>query len=191
MKISVFVQNRKKKEMEIFVFCVITFEPILSKTCLAPQNDRQNLVFLKDMKVVVKKMTRNHRKMIKKTPADSLLCPLHRILFLPLVFIPLCRECDRAGAAGARTCRSLGYHLLQPLIFGPLVLCIAICYVHPLILRFRVLFYKTSNRLHQQILIVPTKIFDILVPMRSCYSQACRPWVCRVCHGTPRFWQIS
>ena len=21
--------------------------------------------------------------------------------------------------------------------------------------------------------------------------QACRPWVCRVCHGTPRFWQIS
>ena len=22
-------------------------------------------------------------------------------------------------------------------------------------------------------------------------SQACRPWVCRVCHGTPRFWQIS
>ena len=30
----------------------------------------------------------------------------------------------------------------------------------------------------------------------SCYLlstelQACRPWVCRVCHGTPRFWQIS
>ena len=21
--------------------------------------------------------------------------------------------------------------------------------------------------------------------------QACRPWVCRVCHGTPRFLQIS
>ena len=21
--------------------------------------------------------------------------------------------------------------------------------------------------------------------------QACRPWVCRVCLGTPRFWQIS
>ena len=47
-KISVFVQNRKKKEMEIFVFCVITFEPILSKTCLAPQNDRQSLSFVKD-----------------------------------------------------------------------------------------------------------------------------------------------
>ena len=25
---SVFVQNRQKTEMEIFVFCVITFEPI-------------------------------------------------------------------------------------------------------------------------------------------------------------------
>jgi hypothetical protein len=26
----------------------------------------------------------------------------------------------------------------------------------------------------------------------TCFnSQACRPWVCRVCHGTPRFWQIS
>ena len=23
------------------------------------------------------------------------------------------------------------------------------------------------------------------------HIQACRPWVCRVCHGTPRFWQIS
>ena len=22
-------------------------------------------------------------------------------------------------------------------------------------------------------------------------KQGCRPWVCRVCHGTPRFWQIS
>ena len=22
-------------------------------------------------------------------------------------------------------------------------------------------------------------------------NQACRPWVCRVCHGTTRFWQIS
>ena len=26
----------------------------------------------------------------------------------------------------------------------------------------------------------------------TCFnSQACCPWVCRVCHGTPRFWQIS
>ena len=27
-QISVFVQNRQKTEMEIFVLCVITFEPI-------------------------------------------------------------------------------------------------------------------------------------------------------------------
>ena len=26
---------------------------------------------------------------------------------------------------------------------------------------------------------------------RFCPVQACRPWVCRVCHGSPRFWQIS
>ena len=32
MKISVFVQNRKKKEMEIFSFWVINFEPMTSKT---------------------------------------------------------------------------------------------------------------------------------------------------------------
>ena len=28
MKTSVFVQNRKKKEMKIFAFCVITFDQI-------------------------------------------------------------------------------------------------------------------------------------------------------------------
>ena len=33
------------------------------------------------------------------------------------------RECVRAGAAGARTRRSLGHHLLHPLILKPLVLC--------------------------------------------------------------------
>jgi hypothetical protein len=34
MQTSVFVKkNGKKKEMEIFAYCVITFEPIISKTC--------------------------------------------------------------------------------------------------------------------------------------------------------------
>ena len=46
-QMSVFEQNRKKK-MEIFSFCVINFEPSISKTCKAPQNDRQNLSFVKD-----------------------------------------------------------------------------------------------------------------------------------------------
>ena len=40
--------------MEIFEFCVITFEPIFSKTCYAPQNDRRNLSFVKDKHVVGK-----------------------------------------------------------------------------------------------------------------------------------------
>ena len=46
-----------------FAFCVITYEPIEVQTFSAPQNDRQNLVFVKDIKVVVEKMTRNRRKM--------------------------------------------------------------------------------------------------------------------------------
>ena len=74
-----------------FAFCVITYEPIEVQTFSAPQNDRQNLVFVKDIKVVVEKMTRNRRKMIGKT-ADSLLCPLHSIQFSPLVFLPLCTK---------------------------------------------------------------------------------------------------
>ena len=41
---------------------------------------------MKDIKVVVKKMTRNRCKMIKKM-ANSLLCPLHSIQFLPLFSI--------------------------------------------------------------------------------------------------------
>ena len=45
-----------------FAFCVITFEPIEVQTCSAPQNDRLNLVFVKDIKLVAKKMARNGRK---------------------------------------------------------------------------------------------------------------------------------
>ena len=47
-----------------FAFCVITFEPIEVQTYSAPQNDRQNLVFVKVIKVVVETMTRNRRKKI-------------------------------------------------------------------------------------------------------------------------------
>ena len=49
------------------------------------ENDRQNLVFVKDNKVVVKKMTRNRRKVIGK-PGDSLLCRLHSIQLSALVY---------------------------------------------------------------------------------------------------------
>ena len=68
-----------------FAFCVITLEPIEVQTCSAPQNDRQNLGFVKDIKVVVKKMTRNRHKVIRK-PGDSLLCRLHSIQLSTLVY---------------------------------------------------------------------------------------------------------
>ena len=48
--------------MEIFAFCVITFEPIEVQTCSAPQNDRLNLSFVKNIYVVGKKLARNGRK---------------------------------------------------------------------------------------------------------------------------------
>ena len=35
-----------------FAFCVITFEPIVIETCLAPQNDRMSLSFVKDTYIV-------------------------------------------------------------------------------------------------------------------------------------------
>ena len=49
------LQSRKKNEMEIFAFGVITFEPIKIQTCLAPQNDRLILSFVKDNHLVAKK----------------------------------------------------------------------------------------------------------------------------------------
>ena len=47
--------------MKMEIFCV-TFGPIKIKTCLAPQNDRLDLSFVKDTYVVVEKMARNGRK---------------------------------------------------------------------------------------------------------------------------------
>ena len=35
--------------MEVFAFCVIIFEPIKIQTCSAPQNDRLNFSFVKDI----------------------------------------------------------------------------------------------------------------------------------------------
>ena len=50
--------------MEIFAFCVITFEPIISKTCHAPQNDRQNISFVKDEHAHGKKMAKKDLKKV-------------------------------------------------------------------------------------------------------------------------------
>ena len=48
--------------MEVFAFCVITFEPIKIQNCEAPQNDRLNLTFVKDGHIVGKKMAGNGHK---------------------------------------------------------------------------------------------------------------------------------
>ena len=50
-------------EMEIFAVCVITFEPIKIQTCSSPQNDSLNLSFVKDIKVIGKKLSRYGHKM--------------------------------------------------------------------------------------------------------------------------------
>ena len=46
-----FLQNRTKMKMEKIAFCVITFEPIKIQTHSAPQNDRLNFSFVKDIHV--------------------------------------------------------------------------------------------------------------------------------------------
>ena len=52
-------QNHKRMETEIvFVFWVIIFEPNKIYTYLAPQNDRLNHSFVKDIHAVGKKMTK-------------------------------------------------------------------------------------------------------------------------------------
>jgi hypothetical protein len=43
--------------------------------------------------------------------------------FILRLLPPLSRECVGTGAAGAQTRRSLGHHLLHPLILRLLVLC--------------------------------------------------------------------
>ena len=56
-----FCKKWQKKEMKIFAYCVLTFEPIISKICQAPQNDRQNLSFVKDEHTYGKKVARKGR----------------------------------------------------------------------------------------------------------------------------------
>ena len=45
------LQNRTKTKMEKIAFCVITFDPIKIQTHSAPQNDRLNFSFVKDIHV--------------------------------------------------------------------------------------------------------------------------------------------
>ena len=62
-------------------FCVITFEPIMIQTCSAPQNDHLIFSFVKDIKVVVKKMTRNRRKTATYSTAQK-----HAVLIVQVRF---------------------------------------------------------------------------------------------------------
>ena len=59
-----FLQNCKNLGLEKFAFYGITVEPIKLQTRCAPQNDHLNLIFEKDIYVVLKKKTRNGRKMV-------------------------------------------------------------------------------------------------------------------------------
>ena len=52
-------------ETEKFVFNAVGFDSIKIWTCLAPQNDRQHLSFVKNVYAIGRKMTRNDRKMAK------------------------------------------------------------------------------------------------------------------------------
>ena len=66
--------------MEIFAFCVINFEPSISKTCSVPKNDRQNLSFVKEEHTYGKKMARKGcTKVIHKGTfiSDRSLCLLN------------------------------------------------------------------------------------------------------------------
>ena len=56
---------KMQREVTIFVFYVVAFYLIRNWTCLALQNDCQNLSFVKDIYAVGKKMTRNGHKMAK------------------------------------------------------------------------------------------------------------------------------
>ena len=77
-KVESFFFRRKRCGI---ISSLITLEPIMIQTCSASQNDRLNFSFVKDIKVVVKKMTRNRRKM-----ATYLTAQKHAVLIVQVRF---------------------------------------------------------------------------------------------------------
>ena len=65
-----FLLKLKKKWKPKNVFYAVAFDLIKIWTHLAPQNEHQNLNFMKDTHVVGKKMTRNDRKIAKCKGCD-------------------------------------------------------------------------------------------------------------------------
>ena len=60
-----FLTKLKKTRLVKFVSYIVAFDSIEIQTHLDPQNDHQNLIFVKDIHVVGKEMTRNAGKMAK------------------------------------------------------------------------------------------------------------------------------
>ena len=74
LKLSVFFLTKlKKTELGNFVFHIVAFDSIEFQICLDPQNDKQNISFVKDVHVVDKKMTKNkqYQIIIKKSTSKG------------------------------------------------------------------------------------------------------------------------
>ena len=67
---DIFLPKLKEIRKPKKVFHVVAFDLIRIQTGLAPQNEHQNLSFVKDIHVVGKKMTRNDRKIAKCKGCD-------------------------------------------------------------------------------------------------------------------------
>ena len=76
-----FFQNWKTQFSNQIVINVIAFDPISIQTCLAPQNDRQNLSFVKDSYVLAQKMTRNSQKLAKRKNCQFFKGPVFNWLY--------------------------------------------------------------------------------------------------------------
>jgi hypothetical protein len=61
-KTTIYILRIRQVRKNIFAFCVITSEPIEVQTRSAPQNDRLNISFVKDIYVDGRKLARNGRK---------------------------------------------------------------------------------------------------------------------------------
>ena len=71
-----FFQNWKTQFSNQIVIYVIAFDQINIQICLAPQNDRQILSFLKYSYVLGQKMTRNGRKLAKRKSCQFFKSPV-------------------------------------------------------------------------------------------------------------------
>ena len=71
-----FFQNWKTQFSNQIVIYVIAFDQINIQICLAPQNNRQILSFLKYSYVLGQKMTRNGRKLAKRKSCQFFKSPV-------------------------------------------------------------------------------------------------------------------